>query len=158
MESNYMIKHRLYPYYLARDLREGNYRHLENFYSLDVDVADKTEVLAFANVVREAGGADPISALLPSSPDKPTSCLLANAFNFHSSIRFDELFDNGVEQQWYMQIGYKQELAIDIGLAIGTTSEKDPYIGWRVSLPRHIGNAAHAFDQGTLFQEFVKNE
>lgn len=44
------------------------------------------ELLEFANKIREAGGAELIEALLPSRPNDPSSCLIANALNFTSRV------------------------------------------------------------------------
>lgn len=53
---------------------------------VDIEFAEEGEVLAFANKLREAGDADPIGALMPSTPGNSQACLIANALNFQSQV------------------------------------------------------------------------
>lgn len=121
-----------------------------------VQVATEQELLDFANVVRESGGADPIPALLPSYPQNPHACLIANALNFGCSVLPSRTVDSTDAETgediaiegWSMQVD-SDELAEAIAVAIGTKSD-----GLYVHLPEHIGNAAAAFDMGVAFADF----
>jgi hypothetical protein len=53
------------------------------------------ETLDFANKVREAGGADALDALMPSSPQEPGACLIAkiaDALSLKVKVVHDDLF------------------------------------------------------------------
>jgi hypothetical protein len=129
----------------------------------DVKVADEDELLEFANLVRSAGGADPIPALLLSNPGDAKTCLLASALNFHSEVWPEEELGSG-EFRWIMRIRDNTELAKRIASAVGVELNRQvKYADYAnniivtdsFDLPQHIGNAAHAFDSRQAFTDFI---
>lgn len=124
-------------------------------------VATKSELLKFANRVREAGGANVLDALLPAAPQVSSACLIARALNFECEVQgFDSAtkFPEG-DDEWGMFIfrGNDQEsealteqiaTKLNLRTARDGGTEGDPLC---LVLPRHIGNAAWAFDQGRAF-------
>lgn len=141
-------------------------------------VATERELLNFANRVRDAGGADFLKKLLPAYPEQSTECLIARALNFHCEItpwapcnpdRDNGRFSDGSEK-WIMiphhgnteQSEKKaRELAPKISLRLlkQRTSMRadDEPIKYGLQLPRHIGNAAEAFDLGMAFEKLNIN-
>lgn len=119
-----------------------------------VEYATEDEVLEFANKVRQAGGANILKALLPSEPNVPSQCLIANALNFscHVSTGAASLGLPSGSFQWYMElpenIGSEKAKAIAdyVGCELKTIDRGK--LVFRILLPEHIGNAAHAFDKG----------
>lgn len=112
------------------------------------NVATEEELLAFANKIREAGGADIIPALFPSRKGDSTSCLIATALNFSCRV------DSDGYEEWFMEcnsvIAQKIEEAMDLEVRYeGNTAY--------VMLPEHIGNAAEAFDEGLAFGKYAVN-
>lgn len=113
--------------------------------------ATEDELLAFANKIRKAGGADALSALMPSVASSPSACLIANALNFGCSVDGGTVgLDNIIkgprgENRWVMHLSndMPQRIVKKIANAV------DCPLGQRehtILLPWHIGNAAHAFD------------
>lgn len=105
--------------------------------------ANFDEIIEFANLVRKAGGGNIINDLMPSSPEQPNSCLLANALNFDCCV-------NGGGEMWYMEVD-EEDLAIKISEAIGTEytddiGYSDGRIIYKITLPVNIGYVAAAFD------------
>lgn len=156
---------------LAEYAESSAYRSPDTYEFGDLQVATEEELLEFANAVREAGGASPIEALIPSAPSVSNQCLIANALNFQSKVDIinewsvsEEYWDrikpkNFREHTWGMLVE-SDELAEKIQLSVEGTSIVKPkyeemYFSAYVVLPAHIGNAAHAFDHGQAFQEFV---
>lgn len=146
-------------------------------------VATEQELLDFANAIRKAGGANALEALLPSTPGDPKACLIANALNFSCEVgglsmnkdgegfpgsqhgdtwfmTFPENMDvdriraiakvvPGVRFAWGWDIG-SPEFDRNTGRHSYPDSKRIPAL----RLPRHIGNAAEAFDDGRAFQEY----
>lgn len=109
-------------------------------------VATEEELLEFANMVRKAGGADPIPALLPANPYEGDSCLIALAVNFDSEV-------NGLGDVWYIATSDRTiNTRIEAAIGLGFTDKN----GYCVRLPEHIKNAAIAFDKGAAFTEYNK--
>lgn len=120
-------------------------------------VATEEELLRFANVVRQAGGANPIEALLPSRPEKPSECLIANALNFSCSVNRGALgyHDDSYEFVWYMEFPYNMDEDRIREIAKGAHCRvRRPGSQLVMQLPRHIGNAAWAFDRRLAFQDY----
>ena len=144
-------------------------------------VATEEELLDFANKIRAAGGANVLEALLPSTPQDPHACLIANALNF--GCRVDGLNSD----QWHMELPgsfdfakakaiadsveckvayvasrYDEEKAfwrsvyeaLDAPPASDAEDWAEDYDGFVILLPEHIGNAAAAFDDGSAFVDF----
>lgn len=113
----------------------------------EVEPASIEKVLEFCNAVREAGGANPLDALLPSVPAESDSCLIARNLNFSCTVTpighhlnpnkwimliededtFDEIFDNLVEK--------------------GILSEQAKYDSNSFYLPPDIAKVAIIFDE-----------
>jgi hypothetical protein len=112
------------------------------------------QVVNFANAVREAGGGSLIEELLPSVPEEPNSCLVANALNFDCDV-------NSHAGVWYMEI-YESEKGIDIAEQLDLEYDAPKYLdyvddetgkehyayegGCEIYLPEEIGLVAEAFD------------
>lgn len=139
-------------------------------------VATEEELLEFVNKGRAAGGANILEALLPSTPSDRNNCLIANALNFNCEVDVIKYHDDIGETTWAMilppNIGEDRaksiaealecELSVvrsvyEVGLGYtDTPCEFDyPNAEVRIILPRHIGNAAAAFDAEEAFQEYV---
>lgn len=144
---------RLIEMYVRCEQPSGNSDRQRRLHS----VATEEELLAFANKVREAGGANVLEALLPSKPGNPNTCLIANALNFSCSIcPMDEHFDTYPhEGRWQMvlpentdhdQIAKLHEVIGGDLIGSGTAYDR-----FAITLPREIGNAANAFDYSLAF-------
>lgn len=132
-------------------------------YRKTYEVADKTEILEFCNKVREIGGAEVLSALMPSTPNDSRACLVANNLNFNCIVvpKTNEKLegsipdvDTEVGEQWYMIIkdhSVLNKVSETLGLEVGCPYTYDfETESMRYSpglkLPKHIGNAAYLFD------------
>lgn len=107
------------------------------------------ELLEFANKVRNAGGGNPIDALMPAVPADPKQCLIAKNLNFNCWVDAGEYGD-----EWTMWVTTR-ELAQNIAKAVGCdtatstrvdteTSVSFPVYG--IVLPKEIGEVAQQFD------------
>jgi hypothetical protein len=125
-------------------------------YNASLPFADKEELLSFCNEVREAGGnvqaANLLTSLLPSNPNEPSSCLVANALNFECEVDGyggpqSKAFDatNEDSQQWAMRTTFDIAEAIHAKMGLPVAHKS---LGSFVLLPERIGNAARAFDEG----------
>lgn len=130
-----------------------------------IPFAGRDELLAYANRIREAGGANALDALLPSKPGQAHACLIANALNFGCEVRpiFGRDYPDG-SQPWAMRTAdddTTRRLAKRVngrtlwvwfdGWEMTTTGPsaeyEDEYDRFLVLLlPKRIGNAADAFD------------
>lgn len=102
--------------------------------------ASVNEVITFANKIRNAGGADIINELMPSIPEEPNSCLIANALNFDCEVNTD------INGNWTMSV-YDYNTGINIAENLGMeycSSEDDNVV--IIDLPERIGLVAEAFD------------
>lgn len=123
-------------------------------------MATATELLSFCNRVREAGGADPLPALLESLPGSPRACLIARGLNFNCAV-----YPAWSDESPHGAIGWVMGLDPDL-----TPEQRDKIAAvcgyparhefsdadaWVVDLPPEIGLAARAFDNGDAFKEFV---
>lgn len=111
-------------------------------------VATHIELLEFVNRGRKAGAANLLPELLPSDPGNSSQCLIANALNFGCSV-------DGHGDNWWMQlpVGMGTDRVDAIAEALGC--ERVDGCIHRLRLPKHIGNAALAFDRGVAFQDLV---
>lgn len=105
------------------------------------------ELLVFANAVREAGGGNPLDALMPAVPEDASQCLIAKNLNFNCTVA-----PGGPDGEWCMGFGGNQELrnriAESLDLAIWdyqppTLTGSSQYF---VILPPEIGQVANDFD------------
>ena len=122
----------------------------------DVPVATQEELLEFCNKFRQAGGGDPITALLPGVQMDAEACLIASNMNFNCFV--DGLWDD--ENTWTIDLdrwdenGHDERFTNDqieamskvIGRPPREHKEELDVLSW--ILPAHIGNAADAFDRG----------
>lgn len=111
------------------------------------------ELLTFANLVREAGGGNPIDAVMPAVPSDPHQCLVAKNLNFNCIVMGSE----EEEGAWVMAVpdrdlAERVSAAIDMPIETGRWWTRDER-GYRevlfenaVRLPDRIGNLAGAFD------------
>lgn len=123
------------------------------------------ETLAFANAVREAGGGNPLDALMPAVPSDPSQCLIAKNLNFNcrvSGLEEEDLHGDSIpatyEDAWVMLFGDNQTLRDTIANALDLPTidsyiEDDTDDGWRrlpdyaIVLPAEIGQVAADFDE-----------
>ena len=134
-----------------------------------VPVATEDELLEFCNSVRQAGGAEVLEALLPSTPGVPSECLIARGLNFDCTVGNtvygmawngtglrDGFFIPGTDSCfWVMTVHYgnsedSMAKAQEVANALGLTQFAN-----EIALPEHIGNAAEAFDQRVAFTEYL---
>ena len=105
------------------------------------------ELKKFANAVRDAGGGNPLDALMPAVPEDSTQCLIAKNLNFNCSVTA------GNDGAWYMHLN-DEEIAHKIGsklnLKVAPAEEVDVYgypDNFAVILPPEIGQVAEDFDK-----------
>jgi len=168
----------------------GRFGNTSDYFETDVATAE--ELLTFANVIRKAGGADVLDALLPSVPSSANQCLIANALNFGCSVAplrgvsagqiYGTVFYNLPERigmEWedrstvwgmYLPVNTSSDQLDKIASAvlfhltydgpfdkyassvrIARSFEAEPVL----VLPKFIGNAARAFDNGLAFRDLV---
>lgn len=134
-----------------------------SFYS---QVATERELLSFCSEVREAGGGNPLEALLPGTPNHPSTCLIARNLNFTCSVRpiVDpvtrvSLTNHHKESIWGMLIDDADtiaKIAVALDLKITPSFDHDTSrVRLALVLPDAIGNAAAAFDRGTAFESYA---
>jgi hypothetical protein len=117
-------------------------------------VATEQELLDFCNRLRRIGGADLLPALAPGRTGDAESCLIARGLNFGCTV--DGKGDDLWEMETYQSFTDEQVEAITALMG------DDPYSGdydchcW--TLPKHIGNAAEAFDRGLRFQHLAERD
>lgn len=124
--------------------------------------ASMKELHAFANRVREAGGGNPIDALMPAVPKDSTQCLIAKNLNFNCVVAGwginaqDEA--KGIE--WSMTVedeSTAQKIADAIDSEVREVwsvdewdafrdSDFDEPAGYAIPLPAEIGQIAADFD------------
>lgn len=108
--------------------------------------AGKDEVLAYANRIREAGGANALDALLPSDPNQSSSCLIARALNFSCQVYPEgSLYIDG-SRHWVMELPDAETTRRVAKAMKARVVRLDGRLVMR--LPKRIGNAAAAFDSG----------
>jgi hypothetical protein len=127
------------------------------------------EVLNFCNAVREAGGANPLDALLPAVPSDSTSCLIARNLNFSCTVTPSG--DHYQAELWYMEIDDPQIVETIIDNVDGA----EPFVdlngrvyATRVLLPPEIAQVAIEFDRWEVsevstesdpaFLEFIQSD
>lgn len=136
--------------------------HTRNEY-IKVEVATEEELLAFANKVREAGGASVIDALLPSTQSSSYSCLIANALHFSCMVApLTDRSEQGLSTHrsgawvWGMflpdNMYYTRAKAIADAVDCELIERHGQFV---VLLPEPIGNAADAFDEGLAFHAYL---
>ncbi len=110
-------------------------------YQAIAERASVEEIIDFANIVRNAGGGEIISDLMPSYPQDPNSCLIANALNFDCRV------DGFNGEDWAMRVE-EEELARKIASAINCEYHYDGSDSneFAIVLPYNIGMVAKAFD------------
>lgn len=102
------------------------------------------ELKDFANKVREAGGGNPLDALMPATPADPAKCLIAKNLNFNCNV-------NQEEGHWYMGVDDEEiakRICDSLGLKYRFAAPK-PYErsgAYRITLPDNIGQVANDFD------------
>jgi hypothetical protein len=107
--------------------------------------ASVEEVIEFANDVRSAGGGNLIDGLMPSVPEEPNSCLIANALNFDCEV-------NSHAGDWYMEVDDGEigmKIADTLALSYYGGEQDDDGFYWEpfvITLPYGIGCVAEAFD------------
>lgn len=123
--------------------------------------ASFAELLAFANKVREAGGGNPLDALMPAVPEDASQCLIAKNLNFNCRVhsgpsRDDEILEGAYDprEPWCMVTDDKDlrdRIAAALDLPILTWSDELMHSAPRkthyaVILPDNIGQIAAEFD------------
>lgn len=125
--------------------------------------ATLSELLEFANKVREAGGGNPLDALMPAVPQDASQCLIAKNLNFNCKVHHgpcgadgDEVFE-GVRPEddaWCMLIedkALRNRIAEALDLPKVSWHEKSWDGGrntfYAIELPKRIGAVAAEFDK-----------
>lgn len=124
-----------------------------------IERASFEELLDFANKVREAGGGNPLGALMPAVPEDESQCLIARNLNFNcavgglSGMKDAETGETIDGSPWTMILDEDEALARKISEALGlrlvsaVIRGSDPaVIQWGVVLPPEIGQVAADFD------------
>lgn len=111
------------------------------------------EVKDFANKVREAGGGNPIDALMPAVPEDSEQCLIAKNLNFNCTVMGAEDLTGVDKDRWAMFLHDKvvrDSIADALRLAKRNVPDERNIYGdtptYAVVLPHKIGNVAKAFD------------
>jgi hypothetical protein len=119
--------------------------------------ATLSELREFCNVVREAGAANPLDAILEAIPEETSQCLIARNLNFSclvSGVELDINEQEELKEKWGCEIDSDclwsmsvkdEELAKKIAEAINSIYLEDGP-NWEIVLPRKIGNVANNFD------------
>jgi hypothetical protein len=129
---------------------------------VQVEYATESELLAFANKVRQAGGANPIPALLPAYPSDPNRCLIALALNFECEV--DSAYVLGTYEdktrRWGMRTTHEiaGKLAEAEGFETIPVDSTSDNAGCYVVLPQRIAACAVAFDKGEAFQDYEAHD
>jgi hypothetical protein len=137
------------------------------------------ETLDFCNQVREAGGANPLDALMPAVPEDSHDCLIARNLNFSCEVGCYPTKINGkghIEARsavWVMRVEdseVRRRIAAKLDLALVTVyeyelaqregEEKDPYrtSDDAILLPKKIGQVAADFDEVWIGGEWRGSE
>jgi len=120
-----------------------------------IERASNERLLEFANAVREAGGANPLDALMPAVPQDGYGCLVAQAMNFNCCVGGSS--DKGIEEadsnrSWSMFIEDRDAVQIaeriqaKTGLAWLPGHEDEDYEA-EILLPPDIRQVAEDFDK-----------
>lgn len=144
----------------------------DELYRDEANRASVAEVLEFCNKVREAGGANPLDALMPSVREEAGECLIARNLNFSCEVDWyhrDWLLNGDLPQEkatviidafegqgwagdetwWYMKVDDLIRRH-KIAKAMGLPMVSHPRDGEVIVLPARIGRNAQAFDRGLL--------
>lgn len=113
---------------------------LTNVFGQQIEYADETEVLDYCNKVRQAGGGEAIDALLPGHLSVSSSCMIARSLNFESTVY---PIGNSKSGRWVMETNSKEIAQKLIDADLGQR-----YTPTSIKLPKRIGLAAYAFDEG----------
>lgn len=111
--------------------------------------ASLKELLEFANKVREAGGGNPIDALMPAVPEDSSQCLIAKNLNFNCKV--DGFVGNGYSwAMWLKDEATRDKISESLDLEKCSTS---PEFEYGVVLPPEISQIAKDFDDAgkTIF-------
>lgn len=124
-------------------------------------ILTEAELLAVANRLRAAGGANVLEALLPSRPMDSSRCLIANALNFECEVLIPDEIDGkdnyAFPDQWAMTLPEnmseerREALAEAMGWPLARITN-DVYEEWGLLLPLEVGNSARAFDARIAFK------
>lgn len=115
----------------------------------DTQRATFDQLLAFANKVREAGGGNPLDALMPSVPQDASQCLIARNLNFNCEV-------SGADRdgRWYMNIedpatveAIAEKLDLEIRYGHQWIEGQYTEVARSLLLPVEIGNVARDFDE-----------
>lgn len=118
------------------------------------------ELLEFANKVREAGGGNPLDALMPAVPSSSSRCLIAKNLNFNCTVGSVQAKSS---DHWVMAVTTKEirdKIAdalnletidtVDWGYKYGLPDDPDGSYNkidvYGVILPDNIGQVAAEFD------------
>lgn len=122
--------------------------------------ATLVDTFEFVNLIRAAGGADPVDALMPGVPMDPSRCLLANNLNFDCRVRGGSKMEHDGREvtidyedgecAWFMFTNDDKELSNNLAAAVGS---KAMIVGgdgdgaeWAVLLPQQFAMVARDFD------------
>lgn len=113
--------------------------------------ATLAELHIFANKVREAGGGNPIDALMPAVPQDSQQCLIAKNLNFNCEVKGTDGYA-WPDDDWVMELTDK-DVRDRIAAALDLPTAERQASAWEVGdqfyavrLPNEIGAVAQAFD------------
>jgi hypothetical protein len=120
------------------------------------------ELLEFANKVREAGGGNPLDALMPAVPEDPQQCLIAKNLNFNCHVMPLDVDGNAPWCMILLNKDLRDRIADAMGLERTTQKVMPMSVGisiyvaalqpdrievYAVVLPDRIGQVASDFDE-----------
>jgi len=112
-------------------------------------IATLDQLKDFANKVREAGGGNPLDALMPAVPSDIDQCLIAKNLNFNCKVNTD-----GPHEDWIMVLEDKtirDNIAKALKLKVYDIpcddEEDELFREYAVILPVAIGRVAAEFDE-----------
>lgn len=118
------------------------------------DRATLDELLDFANKVREAGGGNPIDALMPAVPEDSHQCLIARNLNFNCQVGGEGPADRD-DDSWWMTLD-SPETRDKIAEALGLESADWDLTSWEY--PSDVNQDAievHTRKYGVLLPERI---
>lgn len=109
------------------------------------------ELKEFANAVREAGGGNPIDALMPAVPEDSSQCLIARNLNFNCVV--EPAYRLGLGDKWIMAVDSREvrnKIAEKLRLRrlnLISNSSWEEVPRYAVVLPNPIAQVARDFDK-----------
>jgi hypothetical protein len=120
------------------------------------DRASFEELMEFANKVRNAGGGNPLDALMPAVPQDPNQCLIAKNLNFNCQVNGSDAYP-GDWCMWVDDRATRDKIAATLNLPTEDRSARND-TSFGVRLPADIGQVATDFDNALESIDYLNNE